>query len=55
MDEGGEAGRGELLVPYVEAARRFYLPQWVAFDDEGHLLVGGVNEAEANIASMQRY
>jgi hypothetical protein len=51
----GEAGRGDLLVPYVEAARRFYLPQWVAFDDEGHLLVGNVNEAEADIASMQRY
>jgi len=51
----GEVGRGELLVPYVEAARRFYLPQWVAFDDEGHLLVGNVNEAEADIASMQRY
>ena len=28
-----EEGRGELLVPYVPAARRFYLPQWVAFDD----------------------
>jgi hypothetical protein len=54
-EERGEAGRGELLVPYVEAARRFYLPQWVAFDDQGHLLVGGVNEAEADIASMQRY
>ncbi|HEX9091455.1 MAG TPA: hypothetical protein VF831_08185 [Anaerolineales bacterium] len=54
-EERGEAGRGELLVPYVEAARRFYLPQWVAFDDEGHLLVGNVNEAEADIASMQRY
>jgi hypothetical protein len=51
----GEAGRGELLVPYVEAARRFYLPQWVAFDDGGRLLVGNVNEAEADIASMQRY
>jgi hypothetical protein len=50
-----EAGRGELLVPYVEAARRFFLPQWVAFDDEGHLLVGSVSEAEADIASMQRY
>jgi hypothetical protein len=50
-----EAGRGELPVPYVEAARRFYLPQWVAFDDEGHLLVGGLNEAEAHVASMQRY
>jgi hypothetical protein len=50
-----ESGRGELSVPYVEAARRFYLPQWVAFDDGGKLLVGGVNEAEAQIASMQRY
>jgi hypothetical protein len=54
-EDRGEAGRGELLVPYVEAARRFYLPQWVAFDDQGHLLVGSVNEAEADIASMQRY
>lgn len=54
-EERGEAGRGELLVPYVEAARRFYLPQWVAFDNEIHLLVGSVSEAEANIASMQRY
>ena len=54
-EERGEAGRGELLVPYVEAARGFYLPQWVAFDDAGHLLVGSVNEAEADIASMQRY
>ena len=54
-EDRGEIGRGELLVPYVEAARRFYLPQWVAFDDEGHLLVGGVSEAEADIASMQRY
>jgi hypothetical protein len=54
-EDRGEAGRGELLVPYVEAARRFYLPQWVAFDDEGRLLVGSVNEAEADIASMQNY
>jgi hypothetical protein len=54
-EERGEAGRGELLVPYVEAARRFFLPQWVAFDDKGHLLVGSAAEAEANIASMQRY
>jgi hypothetical protein len=55
-EEGrGETGRGELLVPYVEAARRFYLPQWVAFDDKGELVVGSVNEAEADIASMQRY
>ena len=50
-----EEGRGELLVPYVEAARRFYLPQWVAFDEQDHLLVGSAIEAEADIASMQRY
>lgn len=55
MEENEELRRGELLVPYVEAARRFYLPQWVAFDDRGKLLVGSVNEAEAHIASMQRY
>jgi hypothetical protein len=50
-----ESGRGELLVPYVEAARHFFLPQWVAFDDRGTLLVGSTGEAEAHLASMQRY
>ncbi|MGH2522406.1 MAG: hypothetical protein ACRDH2_07870 [Anaerolineales bacterium] len=50
-----EAGRGELLVPFVPAARRFYLPQWVAFDDEGRLLVNSVNEAESHVAAMQRF
>ncbi len=53
QEEEGE--RGEELVPYVEAARRFFLPQWVAFDNEDRLLVGNVNEAEADISSMQRY
>jgi hypothetical protein len=52
---GEDAGRGELLVPYVPAARRFYLPQWVAFDDMDRLLVHSAREAEAYIASMQRY
>jgi hypothetical protein len=50
-----DAGRGELLVPYVPAARRFYLPQWVAYDDKGKLLVNSTNDAEAHIASMQRF
>jgi len=54
-EEPKEAGRGELIVPYVPAARKFYLPQWVAVDDEGRLLVNSLNEAEAHIASMQRY
>jgi hypothetical protein len=53
-EEEGRAG-DELLVPYVPAARRFYLPQWVAFDDEDHLLVNTIGEAEAHLASMQRF
>ncbi len=55
-EEGGsEEGRGELLVPYAEAARRFYLPQWVAFDANDHLLVSSAEDAEAHVASMQRF
>lgn len=55
-EEGqSEAGRGELQVPYVPAARRFYLPQWVAFDEQDNLLVGSLKEAEADLASMERY
>jgi hypothetical protein len=55
-EEGNaDANRGTLQVPFVPAARRFYLPQWVAFDDQGKLLVGSVSEAEAMIASMQSY
>jgi hypothetical protein len=50
-----EAGRGELQSPFVPAARRFYLPQWVAFDLNGKLLAGSEKEAEAQIQSMQRY
>jgi len=50
-----EAGRGSLQVPYVPAARRFYLPQWVAFDDQGGLLIKSKEEAEAHVASMQRF
>lgn len=55
-EEGAaEEGRGSLQVPYVPAARRFYLPQWVAFDDRGGMLVNSVGEAEAHVASMQRF
>lgn len=55
MVNQAEKEHGELMLPYVEAARRFYLPQWVAFDDKGKLLLGSLNEAEAYIASMQTY
>ncbi len=41
--------------PYVPAARRFYLPQWVAFGDKGEILVNTDKEAEAHIASMQHF
>ena len=53
--EAEAAGRDELLVPYSQAARRFYLPQWVAFNDDDTLLVKTANEAEAHVASMQRF
>ncbi|HEY9152715.1 MAG TPA: hypothetical protein VIN60_07510 [Anaerolineales bacterium] len=55
-EEGkAEDGRGNLLVPFVPEARRFYLPQWVAFGDNNKLLVNSISEAEAHIASMQRF
>jgi len=50
-----ENGRGDLLVPFVPYARKFFLPQWVAFDQNGEMLVKSVDEAEAHIKSMQRF
>jgi hypothetical protein len=35
-------------------ARRFYMPQWIAFDDD-RLLVDSLQEAEARVAAMQNY
>ncbi len=56
VEEGKtEEDRGELLVPFVPYARKFYLPQWVAFDEKGELLVKSVEEAKAHIKSMQRF
>jgi hypothetical protein len=55
-EEGkAEEGRGDLIVPFVPFARKFFLPQWVAFDKNGHMLVKSVEEAESHIRSMQRY
>jgi len=54
-EEGNAGARGELQVPYVPFARRFYLPQWVAFDADDKLLAGSPAEAEAHIGSMQRF
>jgi hypothetical protein len=47
--------RGELQVPYSPAALLFFLPQWVALDEQARLLVKSVNEAEAYLASMRNY
>jgi len=55
-EEGtSEEGRGNLLVPFVPYARRFFLPQWVAFDEDGRLIAKSVEEAQAHIKSMQRF
>lgn len=55
-EEGkSEEGRGDLLVPFVPYARKFFLPQWVAFDENCDLLVKSVEEAESHIRSMQRF
>lgn len=45
----------ELLVPYVRAARRHFLPYWVVFDDQDRLLADSIATAEARIASMQHF
>jgi hypothetical protein len=55
VEDGNNNDRGDLQTPFVPDARRFFLPQWVAFDDAGKLLAGSVKEAEANVQSMQRY
>jgi hypothetical protein len=50
-----EAGRGELPVPYTPSALRFFLPQWVAFDEKDRLLTNTLEEAEGHIRSMQTF
>jgi hypothetical protein len=55
VQDGNNNDRGDLQTPFVPAARKFFLPQWVAFGDQGKLLVGSVKEAEAHVQSMQRY
>jgi hypothetical protein len=55
VEGGNRDERGEVQTPFVPAARKFFLPQWVAFNQDDGLLVGSVKEAEAHIQSMQRY
>ena len=49
LPTGGSIKAGE-----DEATRRFYMPQWVALDDE-RLLAPSIEEAQARVASMQSY
>jgi len=51
----GTEGGAELRVPYMGTARGFYMPQWVAFDEQHHLLVADLNEATAQIDAMKHY
>ncbi len=55
VEDGNNGDRGDVQTPFVPAARKFFLPQWVAFDNQGKLLVGSVTEAEAHVQSMQNY
>jgi len=56
VEEGpADEKQGALQTPFVPFALRFYLPQWVAFDEDCHLLVKSIGEAEANLASMQSF
>lgn len=50
-----EDDRDRMQVPYAVAALRFFLPQWVAFDEKDRLLTGSLEEAQASIASMQNF
>ena len=51
----GKVGQVELQMPYGDAVRGFFLPQWVVFDDQHHMLVSDLNEAKAKIIAMKRY
>jgi hypothetical protein len=51
----GEDVMSEFMAPFVPAARQFYLPQWVAFGNQDEILVNSFAEAEANLASMERF
>ena len=45
----------ELLESNAKATRGFFMPQWVAFDEQHHLLVADLDEALAQIDAMKRY
>jgi hypothetical protein len=54
-EDGLAPGAVEQGTNYIAAAHRFYLPQWVAFDEQNQLLVDTINEARAHVAAMQEF
>ena len=46
-------GRKTIELSYEGYVKRFFLPQWVAFDDQDNLLVNSIAEAKAGIAALQ--
>ena len=48
------AAEGE-EIPSLPIECQFYLPQWVVFDEQDHLLVGSLAEAETALSEMSLY
>jgi hypothetical protein len=48
-----QRGNGRAPVPVY--ALEFFMPQWVAFDDQDNLLVHSLDEAKARLGKMQHY
>lgn len=55
IDEQGLDKNQEIKIQYPSAAQGFFMPQWVAFDEQNHLLVNDLQEASDNVSKMQRY
>jgi hypothetical protein len=55
-EEGkADEGRVRIACSICPGCKAVLPPQWVAFDEKTNLLVGSIEEAEAHIASMQRF
>jgi len=54
-DEKPEENRGVLQSPFLPAAMRFFMPQWIAFETNGNMLVHTTAESESHITAMQKY
>ncbi|MBN1537309.1 MAG: hypothetical protein JW908_11300 [Anaerolineales bacterium] len=55
VPQDGDMDKNRSSAPEIAYANRFYLPQWIAFGENGQLMTGMIGEAEACIVSMQQY